>query len=278
MKNTLLIGATILIAVSLTSCGEDDGRIVDVDAPAIELEHPTGAERIAAGGDMEVHAEITDNVELASLNISIHDNFDGHAHGRTAAEFDYDQSFDISGTSFEFEEDITIPTDATAGPYHLILTAIDAEGNSTSFDDDSTVEIEIWITNNQMAHVHFTNEAEVEIDEIEGEVDVNLPIYGHIEDQQGALDHVEIIIGHHEEGADHDHDHGRISEEPLYEFDFEVEGETEVHLEALLNGATTSISAAQLAELEENEHYSVIVLVTDADGNISEYSIEIHFE
>lgn len=281
MKKLLLLGGILSFSLSFISCEDDETPIVDTEAPTIELEHPAYGERFAAGSTMEVHAELTDNVALATYNIDIHSNFDGHDHGRVAvSEFDYSQSFTATGTEYEAEVDIEIASDATAGPYHLILTAIDAAGNSTSYNDDSTVESEIWITNDEMALVVFTDAGGDEIDEYEAESDTELSFYGTITDQSGGLDHIEIVIGHHEEGDEHDHSHDRVAEgdEYLYDWDFEVEGQTEVTIESLIGEETITIPADEVAELEEGEHLALIVKVTDEDGNISEFDLELHFD
>ena len=278
MKNSLiamLFGSVILF----TSCN-DDNDPVDVTAPTITMEEPVYGEMIEAGGTLHFDALFEDDVQLATFNIDIHENFDGHAHGRIAvAPFVYEQSFPLTGLLDDVHEDIEISSDATAGPYHLTVEAIDAAGNSTTFADGSSKEVEIWITNEEMPHVHFEDANGMEVIEYEGAVDAALKFYGEITDEVGTLDHVDIIVGHLEEGGEHDHDHSaRILEEAIYEGDFEVAGETSVRIENLLADAIITVSQADLDELEEGEHLYLIVLAEDSDGNISRHSIEIHFD
>ena len=280
MKRSIL-GIGLLSFVFLMAC-EDNDEVVDVTPPTITIDDPLSGEKFAAGGVIPFEALFEDDVDLATYNITIHDDFDGHSHGRLAiAPFQFDQSYELSGISSEVSFDIEINADATAGPYHFIVGAIDAAGNSTSFDDASSKEVEIWITNEEMAHVHFEDANENEVEEYEGEVGVALQFYGEIEDEVGTLDHVEILVGHMEEGAEHDHDHGgRISQddEHIFELEVEVEGETSVLLQDLLANESIIVSQSDLDELEEGEHLYLIVKVQDEDGNISQHSIEIHFD
>lgn len=59
---------------------------------------------------------------------------------------------------------VAIPSETMAGPYHFIVQAIDTEGNSTSFQDGSAIELEIYITNDSQPVVYITN---LEGDELE---------------------------------------------------------------------------------------------------------------
>lgn len=274
-----ILGLGVLSCFFLVSCEDDT---VDVQAPTITMEEPASGEAIEAGGEIHFEALFEDDEELASYDLTIHNNFDEHAHGRVAVSpFSFNQSYDLSGASQEVHDEIAVDEEATAGPYHFIVEAIDAAGNATGFDDDSSVELEIWITNEEMAHVHFEDADGEEVDEFEGEVGVALQFYGEIEDEVGTLDHVEIMVGHLEEAEEHDHDHdGRVSEDDdhIYEEEFEVEGQTSVTIESLLEGESILVSQEDVDELEEGEHLYLIVKVQDEDGNISRNAIEIHFD
>jgi len=276
----IILSSAIFGLLFFTAC-EDDNEVVDVTAPTITLSEPGTGEAFDAGDAVHFEALFEDDIALATYSINIHDNFDGHSHGRLAAtSFEYSQSFDLSGTSDDVHEDIDIPSDAFAGPYHMVVEAIDAAGNSTTFADGSSIETEIWIHNDEMAHVHFEDETGAEVDEYEGVVDEPLQFYGEVEDQAGNLDHVLIMVGHLEEGGEHDdHDHGRMAEDDhVFEEEFEVEGQASVALEDLLDGANIVVTQSDLDELEEGEHLYLIVRVEDEAGNISRYSIEIHFD
>ncbi|MEP4534623.1 MAG: DUF4625 domain-containing protein [Cyclobacteriaceae bacterium] len=280
MKNSILslIGLSI---VFLNACDSDDE--VDVTAPTITMEEPGYGEAFAAGGTIHFDALFEDDFNLATYSINIHDNFDGHSHGRIAlAPFSYNESFSISGKSVDEHMDIDVSADATAGPYDMIVQAIDAEGNATSFADGSAIDLSIWITNEEMAHVHFQDASGAEVEEYEGEVGQALTFYGEVEDEEGTLDHVAIMVGHMEESEGHDHDHddgGRIAEDDyIFEMEYEVEGETSVMIQDLLDGESITVAQSDLDELEEGEHLYLIVQAQDEAGNISQHAIEIHFD
>ncbi|PIB35513.1 hypothetical protein BFP72_08975 [Reichenbachiella sp. 5M10] len=267
-----------LFAVTMISACESDDNTPDLTAPVIEMEEPFPGDSFAAGWTMHVLGEITDDEGLASYNITIHDDFDGHTHGRVLEAFSYDQSFVASGTMQEIDQEIEITETATAGPYHFVVQAIDEAGNTTSFADGSTIESEIWITNDEMALIHFEDANGTEVDEYEAELGVSLAFYGHIEDQEGALDHVDIQVGHVEESEEHDHSHERVLEDAIYDEEFEVEGATSVTIESLLANANIVVTQSDLDALEEGEHLYLIITVKDEDGNYSKNQIAIHFD
>lgn len=259
------------------ACESEDNQ-PDITAPVITLEEPHMGDRFAAGVGMHVHGLATDNDELSMLNITVHDVLDGHSHGRRMDVFSYDQSFSMNGSQFEIDQHIDVPSEATAGPYHLILQATDVSGNVTSFADGSSIELEIWITNDGMAHVHFEDVNGAEVSEYEVEPGVALEFYGEVEDQ-GGIDHIEVIVGHLE-GEDHvdEHDHGRIlSEGSIYEGEFEVDGATLVSLNNLLADESIIVPQAEVDELAAGEYLHLIVQVLDMDGNMSRFSVPLHF-
>lgn len=281
MKNLIVLLSILFTAIFLLSC--EDSEEVDVNAPEILLMSPSYGQSIAAGTELHFHAEFKDDIALATFNLSIHNNFDGHSHGRVKnTPWDISQSYEISGKVNDFEVDIPVPVETTAGPYHLTIQTIDAAGNSTSFSEGTSVEAEVWFTNDEMAEIHFEDASGNELAEIDAVAGSAISVTGHIEDLAGTLDHVDVMIGHMEEGHDHshdhDHDHARTKDEMIYEKMFEVEGKTMVELADLLANETISVSQAEVDALEAGEHLYLIVKVKDVDGNISRNAVEIHFE
>jgi len=136
---------TLLLASPLYSCSED-AEFKDVKAPVITLVSPAEEAVFSPGDTIHVEAVLEDETGLATWQVTIHENSDGHSHGRLkAAEFAFEKSFDVSGKRVEVSEKIAIPADAETGHYHFIVKAIDQLGNATSFADGSTVEREIEI-------------------------------------------------------------------------------------------------------------------------------------
>ena len=92
MKNLIL--SLLLIAVIVFASCEKDDDIVDITAPTITLEGPVNGETFPAGAAILFDALFEDDIELATFNLTIHENFDGHGHGRImVTPFAFDQSF-----------------------------------------------------------------------------------------------------------------------------------------------------------------------------------------
>ncbi|MCV9385875.1 DUF4625 domain-containing protein [Reichenbachiella ulvae] len=272
-KNSLLL----LGAFALFAC-ESDNNVPDLTAPVITLVEPHEGDLVEAGSHIHVIGTVTDDEDLGMLNITVHDNFNGHGHGRKLAAFSINQSLSMTGTLFDLDHEILVAEDATAGPYHVVLQATDAVGNGTSFEDGSSQEREIWITNTSMAITHFENELGEEVTHYEATAGAALSFYGLIEDQVGTIEHVTVYV-EHLELADHDHSHARtLAETAVYEKDFELGGVESVRIEDLLANESIIVSQDYLDQLATDEHLSLIILSKDTDGNFSRFSIELHFD
>lgn len=138
----------LFMAVLLTQgCQTDNPTAQDTEPPVITVSSPKPGDSFKRGTQIAFEAVLEDNVALAVYNINIHENFDGHTHGRLAASpMSFDKSFTVSGRRAVVSEKIDIPADATPGDYHFIVRAIDDARNATSFADGSTREIDIKIT------------------------------------------------------------------------------------------------------------------------------------
>jgi len=294
MKFVFTVG--LLGLFGMISCDESSDEI-DTTAPSIELLDPVNGEYMSAGGYAHFEANLSDDIELATYNLEIHENFDSHSHGRLAATNDdpslikwsYKQSFQVPSGSQEYmavhEDEIEIAQNAMAGPYHYIVQAIDASGNSTSFQDDSAVEIEIYITNDSQPIVDITNLVD---DELEIEVGTVFMVTGDVTDpttgEYEGMHSLEVILGEdsHEE---HEHDHGgRIAEEDLIDVHFEEEELAQfmvdgaIILDKIFETINFTLSEAELDELieEEIDHLKLTISVHDEQGNIAVSNTEVH--
>ncbi len=294
-----LAGAFITV---FTACSDDEGS-TDLTAPVIEVLDPEWGEAFAAGEHIHFDANLSDNDGLASFQVDIHNNFDGHSHGRSTAhdpslvKFSYLESFDVPSGAKNYNahlhDDIEIVENALAGPYHLIVNAIDINGNSTSFQDGSTVEIEILITNNSMAIVEVTNmhhgELELEIDEafeVNGTISDLVPAAG----EYAGIDHVEIMLGEEGEHGGHGHSHGRIADDDHMLIDVEYEHEDleefmedgVINLAMLFNDINFVLTQEMADELEEEDvdHLELTIKVKDNQGNytIQRIPVHVHFD
>lgn len=297
MKGIVWNTLTVMMFLALwgmSGCN-DDGETIDTSAPVIELENPAYGEFFAAGNSVHFEASFTDDIELGSYNIVIHDNFDGHAHGRVAKanedpgllKWSFNQSYDfapgLKNSDVNLHDELEIPQNTMAGPYHFIVSALDKSGNSTSYQDGSTIEIEIYITNTSMPVVDITNLVN---DELEIEVGEVFMVIGTISDPTvgtyAGMHAIDIILG---EGNNEGHDHGgRVASSELIDAYFEdAELETfmvndAIVLDKIFEDIGFTISQAQLNELiaEEVDHLQLMIKVFDEQGNIAVSITDVH--
>lgn len=143
MKTKLVYLFSITASLFLASCSEDDDAIVDTQAPEISIVEPHDEEEIAPGGEVHIDALFTDNVELASYKIEIHNAFDDHTHSvlkQTAQDnpWSYSEIFEIPAgrTSFEAHDHIPVPAEINGQPiseghYHFGIYVTDTAGNES---------------------------------------------------------------------------------------------------------------------------------------------------
>ena len=88
------------------------------------------------GAAVHFEMELSDDTELRSYKVDIHNNFDGHNHTKAVFEtvdFTYSKSWDVSGlkNTLVHHHEIVIPENATPGNYHLMVYCTDKAGNET---------------------------------------------------------------------------------------------------------------------------------------------------
>ncbi len=141
MKLSRRIGVVLLISLfmgGLFSCSDDDKQ---VSKPVINMDDenafPANCVTVFRGESFEFNALFTDEQELGSFNIEIHNNFDHHSHSTDDIDceeeehkhkspvkpFVYNKSFTIpSGqTSYQAIVKIDVPTDIDTGSYHFVI-------------------------------------------------------------------------------------------------------------------------------------------------------------
>jgi hypothetical protein len=84
MKKLLTIIASALIMSAITSCDKDDDKDIDTEKPQINASidgaSPANAATFYFGEEIPVKLLLTDNAELGSFSVNIHNNFDHHSH------------------------------------------------------------------------------------------------------------------------------------------------------------------------------------------------------
>ncbi|TYQ00173.1 uncharacterized protein DUF4625 [Tenacibaculum adriaticum] len=138
----------------LWSCSSDDSDIKDETKPEITINYnegfPQSCTELVRGETYHFRAMVTDDMELASYSLDIHNNFDHHTHDDQGAQCELDpikqavnpmiymENFSIENglTSYEIDITVTIPNDVDAGDYHCAYSVTDKTGwqSRTSID------------------------------------------------------------------------------------------------------------------------------------------------
>ncbi len=160
MKTLLRTFLPLFLAVLVfTSCSDDD-TVIDTEKPVIAVHEPHAEDGFAPGSELHIEATFTDNVELASYKIEIHDDLDEHTHAITKSSHDlnpwsWEKDFTIpaGNTSFEAVHHIDIPTEfnekpISEGAYHVGIYVTDTSGNQQEY----FVEIHIETATEEHTH------------------------------------------------------------------------------------------------------------------------------
>jgi hypothetical protein len=276
-----LIYSGVFLTLTFTACNRAENP-EDVEAPTIELEEPHNYDEFASGGEIHFEAHFEDDQELSMYEIEVHDNFDSHAHGRMKEPalpfFSYEQSFPLQGSHQEVHKEINVVMNNVsrfaAGPYDFIVKAVDKAGNSTSFEDESSKEVIILITNDEMPElVGF--ESNLHDGEIEVEPGHRLTLVGTLRDMNGGragqnrgLDEVEFTLREKKDdhGAGHSH---RVK-------DFKMEDEVE--LDGAIEYDLSQWEGFQIPSDLADGDYILQIKAIDKDGNIMIKRFKVHVD
>jgi hypothetical protein len=138
---------TLLFVCALCACSSsDEDESKDMTYPEISVEgivaSPINCETYHRGEVIPFEYVFTDNQELGSYNIEIHQNFEHHTHSTDAEEcpmdhvkepvkpWIYNQDFSIPAglRSYKARHDIQIPADIDTGDYHFMIRLTDHAG------------------------------------------------------------------------------------------------------------------------------------------------------
>jgi hypothetical protein len=291
----------LIFSSFFTGCIFSSSDLIDITNPEIDVHEPHERDEFPAGEFITFDATIMDDLELGSYSIDVHDNLDGHGHGRIAQPKDdpglerwiFKKNYTIPEGyimyAAQHDDDILIVESAMAGPYHFIVQAVDKAGNATNYQDGTTVEIEILITNDSQPVVNITN---IMDDELEIEAGVRFQVQGDISDptagEYSGMHSMEILLGEdHEE--EHEHVHGRIGQDD-HEFliDADYEGselevfmiEGVIQLDQVFESINFILSQEQLIELSSEgiDHLMLIIKVMDEQGNLTISKTVVHIQ
>jgi len=145
MKKTVF-SLMLLCALCACSSSNDDESSKDMTYPEITDQgitaNPIDCQTYKRGETIPFNYVFTDNQELGSYNIEIHNNFDHHTHSGSATECQLDEKKDEKGKNvwvfnkdytipagqrtYTARIDIPIPADIEPGDYHFAIRLLDA--------------------------------------------------------------------------------------------------------------------------------------------------------
>lgn len=250
LKHLVLIA---FLGLGLYSCSDDDDGGSTVNAPEISnFEYGEGSdhsdEQFAyKGSDIHMEADIYAENVVSSITVEI------HAHdltpGEGEQEWDFEQTYNDANyqvINATFHEHIDVPTTAPAGEYHIVLTVVDALGNST--------EVE--------GHIQILDP--ITIDEISIDETVQRGDEMHTEFMINAVNGIEsITVDIHS----HDLTPGEGEEEWDYEnvFTGSYQGLTETEFHEHIDVPATAPAG----------EYHMMITIEDANGNTLEYETHV---
>lgn len=152
MRTKDFIVSSLLLIFMLVGCEKD--KDIDTEKPVIDLSFegafPQNCDTIYFGESFKLKCLFTDNVELGSFSIDIHNNFDHHSHSTEVTECSFapikdpvnplvfieDYDIPIGLAEYETSVSISIPPDDgnevyDEGDYHFYISLTDHEGWST---------------------------------------------------------------------------------------------------------------------------------------------------
>lgn len=143
MKNNQAISFLLLCALCACSGPSGDKDLVPPEIfPSGEVTSPLNCQEFPRGGVLPFSYVFSDDVELGSFNLEVHNNFDHHTHSTEAGEcrqypvkqpvhpwiFNQDYPIPAGSTVYEADLRIPIPEDIDPGEYHFMIRVTDASG------------------------------------------------------------------------------------------------------------------------------------------------------
>ncbi|MFP4469836.1 MAG: DUF4625 domain-containing protein [Bacteroidales bacterium] len=143
MKRAVLLLLVPLLMIGYACDKQDE---TDTQKPVIDMDFaeafPRACDTVVAGEQFVFRARFSDNRELGSFNLELHQNFDHHSHGshvetcpmdpvkEPVNPFYLNESYNIPEGQQTYEAQITmdIPEGVDEGDYHFMVKLTDREG------------------------------------------------------------------------------------------------------------------------------------------------------
>jgi ACT domain-containing protein len=273
----LMMGFAMLTVGCSKECDEcpKPAAAADTTRPVIILNSPALMSTFTGGTMMNVNIKVEDDRELSQVKIAIHDNFDGHSHGRLSdavTPFEFDTIISTSARELTINFDVMLPSNIAAGAYHFTVEAIDKSGNQANF-----VEANLTMVNpedNEAPLIALVipdfNVAEIDGDFAVGQDTIQVRLIGTLTDSKnggnpGELKGYEILFYE----ASHGHKTaGEDESKPVYKLsNFNITG-------SIFNMDATLI--LRRSDLENNGEYKLKVAAYDAKNNKRDVEVKYH--
>lgn len=147
MKKTILPGLCLILAASwlFQGCKSDkEGQaagskpVISVLSQSVPSETAEVCEEesdnvlfLQTGTTLTLELKFTGSSNLSQYKLDVHDAFDCHEHKSTATPWSLSKIRDLQGTEATVTEQLTVPADAAAGNYHLMIRAVDISGRES---------------------------------------------------------------------------------------------------------------------------------------------------
>lgn len=148
IKTNRILLFTVFFSLLFAGCSNDD---IDSEVPVIDISandaFPINCDTLYFGEPFTLKIHLSDNQELGSFSIDIHNNFDHHSHSTEVTEcslnevkdavnaYTYIEEFDIAEglSDFDTNLEIDIPSgndegNYDEGDYHFFISLTDKEG------------------------------------------------------------------------------------------------------------------------------------------------------
>ncbi len=134
LKSSIILSLLIMV---LYACSTEPE--VDTVKPEIDLNisgaFPVNCDTLYFGEPYVIKAKLTDNVELGSYNIDIHNNFDHHAHTTEVLSCDDLEPIKETTNPYVFIEDFTIPEGRNEYTTNLDFTIPSTDNDGNEYQD-----------------------------------------------------------------------------------------------------------------------------------------------
>jgi hypothetical protein len=267
------IGVLLLI---VWGCKKEEEKPLDNTRPIISNVSTGKANHtFGVGETIQLRARFSDETELGQYKVEIHDNFDGHTHGKNSSTtvFEFRKIQSISGKVYDLVLDIPIPEMVSSGPYHLMINCLDKKGNEAEF---VLIDLNITSPSQPVINIPTVNgkdaSKEVHLHGI-GADSVSLRPAGDITDTDG-LEEVKIKV------MEAEHAHGKKSgnHKEVWEWEKKTGIGNKLNVTELFAQTPIRFALTKDGKPAAENHYDLVFTAKDKLGNYAIKTIEIHAE